>query len=68
MVGGVEGGDAPLFGGSGGELRVGLDDRGQGYWQSGVLEFAIDAEVVASESAGADDGDAKMGLRRQARG
>ncbi len=63
MVGGVEGGDAPLFGSSGCELRVGLDDRGQGYWEAGVLEFAIDAEVVASEGAGADDGDAKIAFR-----
>jgi len=68
LLDGIKGGDPPLFSGGGGELGVGLDDGGEGNGEAGVLEFAIDAEVVASEGAGADDGYAKDGLGWQGAG
>ena len=38
---------------------VGVDDGGELDGLAGLLEFAVDAEMVATEGSGSDDGDAE---------
>jgi hypothetical protein len=56
---GGEGGDGEVFCGFGGGGWVAVDDSGELDGMTGVFELTKDAEVVASEGSGSDDGDAE---------
>jgi hypothetical protein len=45
--------------GGGASARVWVDDGGELDGEAGLLQLAVDAEVVAAEDPGADDGDAE---------
>lgn len=61
IVDGGKGRDAEGFGGALAELWVGFDERGEVDEGRGLLELAIDAQMITAEGAGADDRDAERG-------
>jgi hypothetical protein len=56
---GWECGDVEVLRGLGEGCGVGVDDGGELNGLAGLLEFAVDAEVVSAEGSGSDDGDAE---------
>ena len=60
-----EGGDVVVGGGGVAGFGVGVDDGGQGDGGARGFKLAVDAEVVAAEGSGAEDGEAGGGLRGQ---
>ena len=51
----VEAGNAKVRGGFGGDCRMIVDDRNQLEVATGLLQFAIDSQVVAPEGPRSDD-------------
>lgn len=62
LVNGGEDRDAVFAGGFGGAGRVRLDSGDQGDRQAGRFEFTINTNVIAAESAGSGNGDARDGI------
>ena len=58
----------PFFAQRGGERGIGIDDGGEFEGDAGLAHFAIDAEMIAPEGSGTDDGDVEWMIVRQSCG
>ena len=55
-------GDSPFFGSAAGARPILVDDRSKGDRMTGLLKFAIDAQMVPAKGAGSENSDAEPGL------